>query len=69
MSHDHAYNQHSGRPTWIRYGLEIILLILIGLMFFILAYQALTDRGRNHAVKCGHTLTSGERTKLLLNLR
>jgi hypothetical protein len=69
MSHDHAYNQHGGRPTWIRSGIEIILLILIGLMFFILAYQALTERGRGHAVKCGRTLTSGERTKLLLNIR
>jgi hypothetical protein len=68
MSRDHSWNQRSGGSTRSRNRLEIILLILIGLMIFILAYQVITHRGRSDAVKFGHNETRVERTKLLFNV-
>jgi hypothetical protein len=69
MSHHHSCYRQDGKPVWIQYGLEILLLVLIGLMFLLLAYQAFTYPGRSSAVKFGRTLASGEQTKLLPNLR
>ena len=65
MSRDHAWNHHNRRSTGICKWLEIILLILIGLMIFILAFQAITYKGRSHAIKYGHVESRGELAKIL----
>jgi len=57
-----SWNQHNGRSAKIHNWPEIILFILIGLMIFILAYQAIIHRGRSHAAKLTY-----ERTQLMFN--
>ncbi len=62
-------NQNQGRSTGISNALEIILLILIGSMIFILAYQAVTLGERSYTIRFSHIKTSGEQFKLVFGNR
>ena len=43
MSRDHSWNSHDGKPKRMGNWLETIILMLIGLLIFLLAYLAVTQ--------------------------
>jgi len=67
MSREHSWNRHHTGFTRSHNWLEIILLILISVMIFILAYQAVTHPRRSHAMKFVYITTNSDQMKLLYN--
>lgn len=65
MFYDPFQNRHNGASTGTHYWLETILLVLIGFMIFILAYQGITYRSKSRIMNYGHVATVGELTKVL----